>query len=271
MGRRNILNRLLKPLGFQVYKYSEKHIYNDVLKITTEYKKYLVRQIGEATRYTITEGPFKGLKLPKFGSWSDLDIASKIVGAYELELFPAIDDIIQRRPKFVLNVGASEGYYAIGMKRRLPAAQCYTYDIDERSFGILAECAQANNVEVTRLDSFDYYDPLNTVDPTCHDLGCFIFDCEGFELEILNFPKVVSQSSIFLIELHEHIKPGVTEALTDFLRESHELKIIQQIDHSFGHYPELEEYDLCQRAILLDEQRGMPMQWLYAIPLKVLI
>lgn len=268
MGRRKILDRLLEPFGFRVYKHSERHIYADVLKITTEYKKGLVRQIGEATNYTIEDGPFKGLILPRFGSWSDLDIASKILGAYELELFPYIENLIQQRPKFIINVGASEGYYAIGLKRRLPASQCYTYDIDERSFRILAECAQSNNVEVSRLESFDYCDPLKAIDSTCHDFGCFIFDCEGFELEILKFPKFASQASIFLIELHEHLKPGVTKALTDFLRESHELTIIQQTDHIFRHFPQLEKYDLCQRAIILDEQRGKPMQWLYALPLK---
>ena len=268
MGRRKILNFLLNPLGFQVYKHTNKKFYHDVFKITRDYKKGLVQQIGESLNYTIASGPFEGLLLPKYGAWSDLDIASKLIGAYEQEIFPAIEDIIHRYPKFIVNIGASEGYYAIGLKRRLPATLCYTYDIDERTFSILAECMESNRVEVSRLEIFDYQNPLIDIDETRHDFGCFIVDCEGFETEIIKFPRSTSQSSIFLIELHESIKPGVTKLLMDFFSETHDVEIFSQTDHSLGGYPQLQKYDLFQRSIILDELRDVPMQWLYALPLE---
>lgn len=257
---------MLKPLGLYVLKTGDSDAYMNVVHTMMKYKRLVVTELAKNLLYTVQTGPFKGMQLPERGAWSDLDMGAKLVGAYERELHPMIEDIISREPSFILNVGASEGYYAIGIKRRLPKTPCYTYDIDENSLVALTECMRANDLVVTPLKTFDYNNPLQGIDSDRRRTGFFVFDCEGFEEEIIKFPRSIVETSVFLIELHDHLRPNLTQSLTSFLEPSHDLKIIAQTSHDFDHYPQLETYDLLQRSIILNEQRAVPMNWLYATP-----
>jgi hypothetical protein len=47
----------------------------------------------------------------------------KFLGTYERELHRVIERAIWRRPKYVLNIGCAEGFYAVGLAIRLNDAQ----------------------------------------------------------------------------------------------------------------------------------------------------
>jgi len=67
--------------------------------------------------------------LPVSESWED-DRGSKLLGFYEQELRPFIEAVIEWKPDVVLNVGCAEGYYAIGMAKRILGAKIFAYDVD---------------------------------------------------------------------------------------------------------------------------------------------
>ena len=54
----------------------------------------------------------------------------KLIGSYEEEVHPIIEEIIRRRYSIVVNIGCAEGYYAVGFALRIPDAIVYAFDVD---------------------------------------------------------------------------------------------------------------------------------------------
>lgn len=266
MGTKAFIGKLLKPLGLGVFrlgtKYQEQHFIDAALR----YKKAVVTNLAVKANYTVVRGPFVGLRLPEMGAWSDYDLLSKIVGSYEAEIFPALEREIGRSPNAIINIGASEGYYAIGLKRLLPNSLVYTFDIDHNSFSVLDGTAKMNGVEVVRLASFDYANPLAGLPELETIRPLFVMDCEGYENNVVNMPYSVSANSSFIIELHDLFVPGTKDRLLKYFEGSHVVEIIDQRQRQLADYPELDEVRGPIASVVVDEFRGAAMQWLYAVP-----
>src|SRR5690349_10924853 len=71
----------------------------------------------------VLHGPFKGMRI----DYSALPVhtAPKYIGTYEKEIVAFVEDAICDEPERILNVGASDGYYAVGLALRLPMATVY--------------------------------------------------------------------------------------------------------------------------------------------------
>jgi hypothetical protein len=61
----------------------------------------------------VLDGPFKGMRI----DYSALPVhtAPKYVGTYEKEIIAFVEDAINDQPEKILNVGSSDGYYAVGL------------------------------------------------------------------------------------------------------------------------------------------------------------
>ncbi len=71
--------------------------------------------------WEVAGGPFASMQyVPDAFS---VAITARLVGCYEAELHNTIEEVIARRPPLVVNVGCAEGYYAVGLARRLPASR----------------------------------------------------------------------------------------------------------------------------------------------------
>lgn len=266
MGKKAFIETILRPLGLGVHRLRPSSYEKNFLDAALAYKRVLVRELSEKAGYRVARGPFEGMLLPEEGAWSDYDVLAKIVGSYEAEIFFALEEEVARKPNVIVNIGASEGYYAIGMKRRLPEAHVYTYDIDVKSFAVLDHCARVNGVEITRLDRFDYANPLAGTAGIAEVKPLFILDCEGFEQHVVEMPRGVSGVSSFIIELHDLFVPNVSKTLIDYFADTHTVKIVDQTARDVKAYPELAGVHGPIAPLLLDEFRGEEMQWLYAVP-----
>lgn len=267
MGLRKFLTAIMKPIGLGVYRRPKSYDPAQLRHLCLLHKRPLVEELSAQLIDGCTRGPFKGLRLPQKGAWSDADKAAKLIGAYEQELFPYIEHMIGLVPTHLVNVGASEGYYAIGIKRRVPACDVYTYDIDMKSFPALELCQRLNGVTVKKLAAFSFADPLAAFSGWCEisRLG-FVIDCEGGEIDILNMPAEVVRQSAFLIEMHDLFVEDVTAKLSDFLGCTHLTRIIPQGGRDFRSFPELAGLTDLEKALVLDEYRAGEMNWLYAVP-----
>ena len=90
----------------------------------------IARKIARATGSVVAAGPFAGLRLnyelfPNHAS-------PKFLGTYEQELHSVIERAICLQPKYVLNVGCAEGFYAVGLAIRLNDAQIFAADADSK-------------------------------------------------------------------------------------------------------------------------------------------
>ena len=73
-------------------------------------------------------------------------IAPKVLGTYEIELGDWVEKLITDPPSIVINIGAAEGYYAVGLALRCPGLRMITFETDARGRELIAELAERNGV-----------------------------------------------------------------------------------------------------------------------------
>src|SRR5262245_23301735 len=110
------------------------------------------RRAARATRrfaawhgLTVSGGPFAGLRYPGL---EPLSLGPKLLGLYERELHGAVEDAIRAQPGVIVNVGAADGYYAVGLARRCPDARVVAYEADPAQRALLQRVASANGVQL---------------------------------------------------------------------------------------------------------------------------
>src|SRR5690348_10577053 len=96
---------------------------------------------------SVRAGPFAGMHF----TWADWNPDysapfAKCMGTYELELHPVIEEIVTLAPRQIVEVGAAEGYYAVGFARRLPATEIVLFEELEQGRRLLLNIAEANGV-----------------------------------------------------------------------------------------------------------------------------
>ena len=162
----------------------------------------------------------------------------KLLGIYERELAPYVERAIERQPRLVVVLGAAEGYYAIGMARRLPNAQVFAFEMERQGQDALREMARLNEVEnrVTVLGRCEL-DELASALANESD-ALVICDVEGYEEKLLDPAMIPALQRLpILVELHDFLIPNVTELLSQRFCVTHELTHIQQQDRSKADFP----------------------------------
>ena len=70
----------------------------------------------------------------------------KLLGIYERELNPFIEQACAQNFPLIVDVGAAEGYYAIGMALRNPDARVVAFEMEQKGRAALEEMAKLNGV-----------------------------------------------------------------------------------------------------------------------------
>lgn len=162
------------------------------------------REAAERYGLCVLDGPFRGMKYPR-ESLLDRNGIPVLFGAYELELHGAIEEVALRRYDAVVDLGAAEGCYAVGLALRT-GARVYAFDCEPRERAYCRRMARENGVDdLVRVRGWCSRETL------CHLAGgrsLVISDCEGYEAELFS-PDVAAalRHADLIIELHE--VPGV--------------------------------------------------------------
>jgi hypothetical protein len=213
----------------------------------------------------VARGPFEGMAYVSEAAGSMF--LPKIVGTYEQEVVPAIEAVISARTARIIDVGAAEGYYAIGLARRLPEAKVWTFDLDPRANRLCGKMAALNGVQdrliVGRACT---HARLNELIVPGTVIVC---DCEGYEDELLK-PTLVprlSEASV-LVELHDHVVPGVGERTRSRFSTTHDMTCFatRPRESSLDALPHLAFLSESDRALTVNEFRPAPQQWLWLTP-----
>ena len=216
--------------------------------------------LAQQTGTTVQDGPFKGRAYPVRAAEGAR--AARLVGAYEASLAPVIETIASRPYATVIDIGCAEGYYAVGLARRMPQALVLARDTSPAAQSLCRALAEANGVadrvevggEVGHAD-FVLCDAAPTV---------LICDIEGAEADLLDPAAApgLTQADI-LVEVHEGMRPGLLATLTARFTPTH---LIARIDRSLR--PDLlppwaERLSDLDRLLLLWEWRAAPTPWLW--------
>jgi hypothetical protein len=223
----------------------------------------MVRQTG----WVVQSGPFAGMVLPDRASWGDGDLLPKLLGCYEAELHPVIDEIVATTPDLIVNVGAAEGFYAVGMSRALPQAFVHAFDAEATSQDICRQAAVLNDAS-NRVSVAGKCTPdlLQAIVPRGRS-PVVICDCEGYERELIDPQRIPAlRVATLVVECHDFIDASITQTLVDRLNGSHTLEGIREASRDPNAFPFLQRLDSLDRWLAVCEYRPTMMHWLVARP-----
>jgi hypothetical protein len=232
----------------------------------------LLREDAQKTLFpdlTVRHGPFQGLKYPT-GVPPTGRLFPKLIGSYEMELHPLLEAICRRPYAQVVNVGCGEGYYAVGLALRIPAARVFAYDPDPQARDLCARMAELNGV-CARIAVGDRLDAEGLQQFRFTGRGLVLSDCEGYERDLFTADVAASLAQHdVLVEVHDFVDIRISGMLRERFHRTHTLDVIPGL-HDIKRaqtcwFDELAEYDLATRRMLLAEERHAAMEWYYWTP-----
>jgi hypothetical protein len=212
----------------------------------------------------VRNGPFKNLKYPDFVSYGSA-IFPKIIGSYEAELHPVIEELCKKEYSQVINIGSGEGYYAVGLAKRIPNAIIYAYELLPEARKFIKQMAELNGM-ANRIVIQGKCTKEELIKFPFSNRALIICDCEGAEKEIFD-EQVVKHilKCDLIIEVHDFVDITISDYLTNLFQETHSIERIPSIDDLIKArtyaYPEIESLDLQTKHFVLSEKRPTRMEW----------
>src|ERR1700733_10441447 len=106
---------------------------------------YLQSLVERRTRHRVRSGPFEG-QMVVFRNTQYSMYIPKVLGLYERELHSTVEEICARAPSTIVNVGAGDGYYAVGFSQRLRSTNIVAFEAESQARDNLARNAVLNGV-----------------------------------------------------------------------------------------------------------------------------
>jgi hypothetical protein len=222
-------------------------------------------------RLQVAAGPFAGLRYASTRAIGSA-LSAKLLGTYESELHEFIARV-QRLPfRCLVDVGAAEGYYAIGLAKTIPSlTQVIAFEADATGREILHKMVTLNGE--SRIDIRGKCEPpaLSTAirDGRATLVLC---DVEGYEDTLLDPTEVDGLGRChILVETHDVLRPGLTATLRCRFRATHAITTIQSRSRTVSDFAirtwvaRLIPPRIRVRAV--NEGRPGPMTWLWMEPL----
>lgn len=218
----------------------------------------ILRQSGN----TVQSGPFKGMIYSERSAEGAR--AARLIGSYEASLAPVIEEVVTRGYGLVIDVGAAEGFYAVGLARRMPQAQVWARDANARAQVLCAQLAAANGVAARvqiggLMQHSDF--AVCAAQPTL-----VICDIEGAEAELLDpalAPGLLAAD--ILVEVHDCFQPGLSDRLSDRFRATHEVRKIGRVLDAACLPDWMQDLSDMDRLLALWEWRSGPTPWLWMV------
>lgn len=235
---------------------------NHILRLAAKYRAFLIQNtVIQQDGLIVQSGPFKGMKLlPEVAEGC---FVPKILGCYEQELHPVIEQIMQSDYKHIVNIGSAEGYYAVGLARLLQkGTKLYAYDLNPVARTKCAEMAALNGVEDKiqireefKPDDFAVYKDEKT---------CVICDIEGDELNLLNPSVSPALAHIdLLVEMHDCFNASISSTLIERFTPTHDIEVIYFNTRDISQYPVLKSFAHLDQLLSFWEWRTGPTPWAF--------
>lgn len=216
--------------------------------------KYMAR----TSKLKIMAGPFKGMAYVGEAFCSVL--APKLAGTYELELVPAFEELIANAPEVIFDIGAADGYYAIGLARALPNARIIAYEAEEQARSLLKDLSAKNGV-AERIEIKGLCEPAHLQkELEAHPDAPIIMDVEGAEDFLLDPEQVPALKTISMVIVEIHSEE-LGKLIEERFRATHSIEVLRQMPRTSSDFPrkEIPSSKLIGSGFLkqcLNERRG---------------
>lgn len=235
---------------------------NNALRLLSKWRSVLIQNTLLQQQGTVVmEGPLKGMDfLPQSAEGCHI---AKLLGCYEQPLLPYIEAAIQTSYPLILNIGCAEGYYAVGMARRMLATRVLAFDLNPKAQQVCAELAAKNSVS-ERVIVGALFKPEDFA-TYAGERVLVLCDIEGAERDLLNpkaAPALVGMDLI--VESHECLIPGITKLLIDRFSSTHDITVVEdsgqrQLSNAPAWFNNLAHLD---QLLAVWEWRSGPTPWL---------
>lgn len=218
---------------------------------------------------TVRYGPFAGMRLLDSSAWSPGDKAPMLLGLYERELLSEIVAAPPRYDRFV-DVGAADGYYAVGLLVADRFAHVTAYEMSEAGRISIRMAGELNGVadrlEIRGAAEVGFHDAIS---PEDRDRSVFLVDIEGAEFDVLTEEafRALSRSMLF-VETHPWEDPGGSRlaALGRAAAGTHDVAVIVHSGRDIYQFAELSHLHEDDLWLLCSEGRPCAMSWLKFTP-----
>lgn len=198
------------------------HLSNDVIK-----RKIFNKLVFSKVNGRIIAGPFKSLQYLNKAHGSAL--IPRLLGSYEREIHPVIEEIIDKEYAYVIDVGAAEGFYAVGIARLFLNRShrkfvVKAYDINIEALETLHLLVKLNGTDTfIECKSQCDHEELNKFNGDSTFLIC---DIEGNETQLLDPSKAPSLRKMdILVELHDGKKEDITLLIKNRFQATHKISL----------------------------------------------
>jgi hypothetical protein len=218
----------------------------------------LVPPLIERLGATVLSGPFAGMQL--LGRASEGAYIPKLLGSYESELHPLIERTTTADYDAIINIGCAEGYYAVGMARRVNTP-IHAFDIDERARRMCQELARLNGVQDQLRIGMEFH-PDNFARYSGQQV-LVLCDIEGAELSLFDptaWPNLRQMD--LLIEIHQVDGRWTSNDLLPRFVGSHVVTEIAQQPRDAAQFAVLSDLSDTDRFFALLE-RLEPTRWAF--------
>jgi hypothetical protein len=209
-------------------------------------------------------------------TYPDLSVGSvytpKLLGSYERELTGVIEELTRLNLARCVDVGAAEGYYAVGLARLL-GCPVTCFEIEPAGRELIRQMADANGV-AGRLTILGRCDPagLQEILGRTQSQRTFVLcDVEGYEDALLDPGQVPALRQCWLlVEIHEFAVRGVGGRLTVRFQATHDVTVIREQPRTPADFPNHPGWARVLPARfkvrLMQEGRPERMSWLWMAP-----
>ncbi|MBM3645599.1 MAG: hypothetical protein FJX02_14815 [Alphaproteobacteria bacterium] len=200
---------------------------NAGLRLLSKWRSVLVQNTLLKHEGTVVrQGPLKGLDfLPHSAEGCHI---AKLLGCYEQPLQPHIERAIAANYPTILNIGCAEGYYAVGMARRMPATRVFAFDLNVAAQETCTTLARKNGVSAR----FEVGALFSPADFAAHAGGKVLVLCDikGAERELLDPAQAPALRGMdMIVESHDCLRAGTTPP-------AHGTVLSQPRDHGGSRY-----------------------------------
>jgi hypothetical protein len=227
---------------------------------------WVARRMADELGLTVRSGPFAGLRyVERAVAAPDLAdcLPAKLLGSYEQELHPVIEELLHAGFSTIVNIGAADGYYAVGLALRAPETRVHAFEVNDGRRDLCGELARVNGV-ADRIELAGACEPewLMGLGSDC----LLVMDCEGCEVSLLGPEQAANLAgSALIVELHDFIDLR-SSGVADALRRTHSVELVDAEPRHSSEFPELEFLGWKNRELAVSEVRSHPTRWLVATP-----
>lgn len=213
------------------------------------------------TANKVASGPFVDLALQEERLFLPI-----LLGTYEKEIHPWLREVACDPGATILNIGAGDGIYAVGLARMLPGCHVLAFETQEIRQTSLRILAAKNGVQ-DRLRVEGEFAKRHALGAGLPAPAIVLMDIEGFEETFLDAEVAEAwRDTLVVIETHDGFRAGNSGRLREVFSRTHHVDEVHTTPRSMTDWPlqglfwKLLPSRWLLRAMF--EERPFPQSWL---------